>query len=203
MKTNQVMIREQKGFEQRTKDGYFNANSLLSVWNETHSKNQTMRNYTQNDAYVEYLVQLKKEGINNPIITARGRLGGSWMHPKLFIDFAMWLSVEFKSIVVDYVLDGLIKTRRDAGDYYNEMCVAIMERYISFYNRKPPPFIFIQEANLVKSLALNVDKPRNELSEQELRQITYLQKVNANLISKGIGRVSRIKRLREANEIQI
>jgi hypothetical protein len=41
------------------------------------------------------------------------------------------------------------------------------------------------------------------MTEQELRQITYLQKVNANLIRKRIGKESRIKRLVEAAEITI
>ena len=73
--------------------------------------------------------------------------------------------------------------------------------FVDYYHRKPPALIYIQEANMIKSLVTN--KPRNEMTEQELRQITYLQKVNANLIKKRIGKQSRIKRLIEASEIQI
>lgn len=36
MKTNQIMVRPMGGFNvtQRTKDGFFNATSLLKQWNE-------------------------------------------------------------------------------------------------------------------------------------------------------------------------
>lgn len=200
MKTNQLMVRDD-GFIQRTKDGYFNANELLDYYN-ANNKPRKLRTYTQNDSYTEYIEQLKKEGIEKPSITAKGRNGGTWMHPKLFIDFAMWVSVEFKSRVVDYVLDGLIYSRNDAGDYYNQMCAAILDTYTSYYNRKPPAHIYINEAKLVREL-VTTKKNRNEMTEQELKQITYLQKVNANLISKNIGKDSRIKRLSEASEIMI
>ena len=41
------------------------------------------------------------------------------------------------------------------------------------------------------------------MTEQELKQITYLQKVNTNLIKKRIGKQSRVKKLIEASEINI
>ena len=141
--------------------------------------------------------------LENPMITGRGtgQNSGTWMHPKLFIDFAMWVSVEFKSSVIDYVLDGLIFSRNEAGNYYNEMCAMILDVYSEYYHKKPPSLIYIQEANMIKSLVTN--NLRNKMTEQELNQITYLQKVNANLISKRIGKASRIKRLIEASEIKI
>jgi len=122
MKTNQVMVREQ-GFIQRTSDGYFNANTLISEWNAKSDNKKILGNYMKNESTTEYIEQLKKEGIEKPNISCRGtgEKSGTWMHPKLFIDLAMWVSVEFKSKVIDYVLDGLIKSRTDAGDYYNQM----------------------------------------------------------------------------------
>lgn len=203
MKTNNVMIREKDCWVQRTKDGYFNATTLISYWNNLKQEKKVLGNFNKLQSTKEFIELLKSEGINNPLISGRGsgKKSGTWMHPKLFIDFAMWLSVEFKSKVIDYVLDGLIQMRHDAGDYYNEMCAQILETYTGVYNKKPPPMIYIQEANMIKSLVTN--KPRNEMSEQELKQITYLQKVNANLIKKAIGKESRIKKLIEASEISI
>jgi hypothetical protein len=81
------------------------------------------------------------------------------------------------------------------------MCAQILTTYVDVYGIKPPAKVFIGEANLIKSLVTN--KERNDMTEQELRQITYLQKVNANLISKGMGKDARIKRLKQASEIQI
>lgn len=202
MKTNQILIRTE-AFIQRTKDGYFNATKLIDFYNFNSVIKKQLGNYQKNQATIEYSKLLKSEGIDKPTITGRGSgvNAGTWMHPKLFIDFAMWVSVEFKSVVIDYVLDGLIKSRNDAGDYYNEMCAEILEVYSEYYKKKPPIFIYIQEANNIKALVSIED--RNKMSEQELKQITYLQKVNSNLIKKRIGKDKRIKRLKEAAEIVI
>ena len=40
MKTNQIMIRDNSRFIQRTKDGYFNATVLLKSWNSNNDKVQ-------------------------------------------------------------------------------------------------------------------------------------------------------------------
>lgn len=196
METNQNLIRNDKRFIQRTKDSYFSASALINNHNDS---SKSTRHYKNNKSTKEFIIQLQKEGIEKPYISSNK---GVWMHPKLFIDFAMYVSVEFKSIVIDYVMDGLIFNRNEAGDYYKEMCSAILETYISYYNRKPPAKTFINEARLVRSLVTE-KKDRNEMTEQELKQITYLQKVNTYLIKKAIGKTARIKRLNEANEINI
>jgi len=198
MKTNQVLKRND-AFVQRTKDGYFDSNTLINNWNLNNpSKRKELAKYKANNSTKEYIEQLIKRGVENPMLISNK---GTWMHPKLFIDFAMWVSVEFKDLVIDYVLDGLIKSRNDSGDYYNQMCATILETYVNYYHCKPPAHIYIEEANLIKSLVTN--KPRNEMNEQELKQITYLQKVNSNLLKKGIGKSARVKRLHEASEIEI
>lgn len=197
MVTNQLMIREKDAFVQRTKDGYFNATKLINSWNSKDGvQKKQLARYWENSGTNEFIEQLKKEGIEKPSITGRGTgpSAGTWMHPKLFIDFAMWLSVEFKSIVIDYVLDGLIKSRHDAGDYYNEMCAVIMEKYIEYNNVKPPATIYINEANMIKDIA-KIERTRNELTEKELNKLTLLQKINAQLIREKVGKESRKRQL--------
>lgn len=200
MKTDQIMIRDE-GFAQRISDGYFNATKLIEVWNKTSQQKKILGNYMKIDSTSDFVEQLKKEGIEQAIKTGRGKgeNAGTWVHPKVFIDLAMWVSVEFKSKVIDYVIDGLIKTRHDAGDYYNEMTAAILESYVQYYGHKPTPTIYIDEAERIKKLVSIKD--RNNMSEAELRQITYLQKFNTMLIKKNMGKEARIKRLIEASEI--
>jgi hypothetical protein len=194
------MIRE-KGFIQRTSDGYFNATKLVEKWNSEKGEKKQLGNYMKTQSTNDYIEQLKKEGIEKPIIAGRGNNenSGTWVHPKVFVDLAMWVSVEFKSKVIDYVIDGLIKSRHDAGDYYNEMTKAILETYVDYYNVKPPAHVYIDEANMVKSLV--VSKDRNNMTENELKQLTYLQKFNTMLIKKRIGKESRIKQLTQAAEV--
>jgi hypothetical protein len=201
MKTNVIMIRNDERFLQRTKDGYFNANELLKNWNEKSNEKKQLGNFKKNTSTRDFIEQLKKEGIENPIISSRGINGATWLHPKLFIDFAMWVSVEFKSKVIDYVLDGLINSRHDAGDFYNEMCATILDKYIEHKGTKPPATIYINEANTIKKILSLNGKNRNEMTEKDLNNITQLQKMNSLLISKNVGKDSRVKRLKELAEI--
>lgn len=58
--------------------------------------------------------------------TCRGKKnGGTWMHPVLFIKFAMWLSPRFEYHVLKFVADEMIKYRNDAGDAYKALSTAI------------------------------------------------------------------------------
>jgi len=202
MKTNQIMIRSNSSFLQRTKDGYFNANALLDDWNKkSEKKPMQMGNYKKNLSAKAFIIQLQTEGIKNPLITERGKNGGTWMHPKLFIDFAMWVSVEFKSVVIDYVLDGLIKSRHDAGDYYNEMSAAILETHINFFGVKPNPKLYVDEASRIKKLLGLSNKTRNLMTEKELNNITQMQKLNSLLLQKGKGKAARINQLKLQAEV--
>jgi len=196
MKTNQIVIRE-SGFVQRTMDGYFNANKLIEQWNIQNGQKKLLGNYMGIQATSEFIEQLKKEGIENPIITKRGRSesSGTWVHPKIFIDLAMWVSIEFKSKVIDYVLDGLIRSRHDAGDYVNEMNAVILDAYVKYKKTKPPFYVFINEMRMIRDICQLGDKERNEMTEKELNNLTLLQKVNSTLIKDGVGKDSRKRQL--------
>lgn len=56
---------------------------------------------------------------------SRGQNAGTWMHPLLFIDFAMWLNPKFKLNVIEFVSDELIRYRNEAGDTYKALSAAI------------------------------------------------------------------------------
>lgn len=185
------------GFMQRTSDSYFNATKLIELWNESNSDCKQLGNYMKNANTIEFVEQLKKEGIENPIITKRGRSenAGTWVHPKIFIDLAMWVSIEFKSKVIDYVLDGLIKSRHDAGDYVNEMNAVILDAYVKYKKTKPPFYVFINEMRMIRDICQLGDKERNEMTEKELNNLTLLQKVNSTLIKDGVGKDSRKRQL--------
>ena len=62
---------------------------------------------------------------NDVCKTARGKYGGTWMHPMLFIDFAMWLNPSFKYDVIRFVYDKMILYRTNACDAYKELSSAV------------------------------------------------------------------------------
>jgi len=194
MKTNQIMIREGM-VKQRTCDNYFDANTLIDQWNKVNNDKRQLHNYFKTMGtkdYIQYLIE--SEGIEKPVIRSRGKGGGTWVHPKIFIDLAMWTSIEFKAKVIDWVLDGLIKSRHGAGDYYNKMCATIMKVYVEVKGSKPPAKIYADEANAVREIA-GVGKDRNVLTEKELNKVIVLQKANTLLIQRNVGKKSRRKNL--------
>ena len=142
MKTNQIMTRPMGSFhvEQRTKDGMFNATALLKQWNTSSYV------HTQNSGYVkkdldDFFVNKNVEEFINALMTEESftcrnsvyvkskaradRGGGTWMHPILFIKFAMWLNPRFEVQVIKFVYDQMLKYRNDAGDAYKELSSAI------------------------------------------------------------------------------
>ena len=132
MKTNQIIKRPMGAFvvEQRTKDGYFNATTLMRQWNQANGSKKEIKDYLENKSTQEFLTALISEedlnGENSPYLTSRGKYnGGTWMHPIMFIDFAMWLNPAFKVKVIKFVYDQMIKFRKDAGDAYKDLSAAV------------------------------------------------------------------------------
>ena len=165
----------------------------IKNWNRNNVDNvKNISEYQKLKSTIEFIEYLKtNEGIEKPYLASNK---GTWMHPLLYVDFCMWVSIEFKTMALRYVLDGLIKTRHSAGDYYNQMCAVIMEKYIEYNGCKPAPMVYVNEANMINEIAaLNI--PRNEMTESQLNKITILQKVNSTLISEKVGKESRKKQL--------
>lgn len=130
MKTNVVMIREMGDFEvsQRTKDSMFNATELLKQWNKRSGMKKEIASFFKMKNTKEFIKVLENETEQNmaisPYLKTRGKNGGTWMHPFLFIDFAMWINPKFKLDVIKFVYDKLIKFRHDAGDKYRSLSAA-------------------------------------------------------------------------------
>jgi hypothetical protein len=204
------MIRELNGSDvlQRTCDSYFNANLLAKQFNETSGIDKRVREFTDNKGTIEFLEALSNElNINsdNPrylpkdlCITKKGKNGGTWMHPYLFVKFAMWLSPSFEIKIIKFVYDNLIEYRNQAGDYYKEMCNTINDRYLEYYDKKPDPLIFIKEANYLNQLVFGIGSgQRNEANEEQLDLMNRLQKANIKMIKEGKSKQDRYRILRD------
>lgn len=125
MKTNVVMTRKMGNFDifQRTEDGMFNATSLLSQWNKKRglSRGKEVNDFLKIDKTKEFIAEVElreNHNTNKIVLSKKGKNGGTWLHPLVFIDFEMWLNPSFKYDVLKFVYDELIKQRHDAGDNY-------------------------------------------------------------------------------------
>lgn len=150
MKTSVTMIRHLDVYnvEQRTKDGMFNATSLIKQWNESGNTKKDLDDFLNNANTKEFISALsedivvnqqlpnpQKNGelktVNNKTVAdtiinaTRGRYGMTWMHPYLFIKFAMWLNPRFEVQVIKFVYDELMELRDAAGDGYKVMTAAV------------------------------------------------------------------------------
>lgn len=193
MKTNQIMIRQMGEFsvKQRTKDGFFNATELLKQWNRVSGMKKEVTKFLDLGSTSELVkIIMEREDLHTQDSTyvksraSRGDNAGTWMHPVLFIDFAMWINPSFKYDVIKFVYDDMIRYRNLAGDSYKELASAIS---------KIVPKTFIPKAMQKVGEALNWtifdshepllrNKHGNESKQRELWQ---LEKKVADLINEG------------------
>ena len=203
MKTNQIMTRPMGQFkvEQRTKDGFFNANALLIQWNSGHlNTKREMSKFLDSVKTNEFMDALKEDlalsqkcdmgeiqiiketkGKN----TKDGRMPDQiWMHPYLFIKFAMWINPRFEVQVIKFVYDQMIKYRNDAGDAYISLSSAVSKIVPSAFMAKAMKKI----GEALNWVVFNAHEKmiRNKSGEEEkMRELFELEKKLADLINEG------------------
>ena len=185
------MKRPLAGFvvEQRTKDAFFNATSLLKQWNEQTGVTQRhLDKYIASSKTVEFIQTImKRENLNTPkmvYLKSRGRNGGTYMHPILFIDFCMWINPSFKYDVLRFVYDKMLTYRNEAGDAYRELASA-MNKICTPYQMKRYMPILGKGINYI--ITNKHDKQlRNEYgTEEKQKEYFELEKQVAMLINEG------------------
>ena len=212
MKTLQIVKRDFNGtfIGQRNTDGYFNATSLLEFSNSFSNENKRFKDFWENKGTRAFMDELARNlnGDNSAHLKTfipddlyeakKGRGGCTWMHPYLFVKFAMWLSPKFEVQVIKWVYDNLIDFRNQAGDYYKELCSAIMNRYLEYYDGKPSPLVFSNEAKYLNMLVVGEFKgiERNVLGEKQLNLLNNLQKLDIDMINRKFGKAERHEKLR-------
>lgn len=198
MKTNQIMTRPMGSFkvEQRTKDGMFNATNLLDQWNKMVEENvgnpifkkKAIADFfrlSQTKEFVEALVEeenLPNEKTAYSIV--RGKKGGTWMHPILFVKFAMWLNPRFEVKVIKFVHDQMIAFRKESGDAYRELGQAVTT--IVKKDFMPVAMSKIGEAINYCVFGSHEKNLRNQHGEEaRQRELWQFEKKLADLINEG------------------
>ncbi|MDH6304602.1 hypothetical protein M2459_001337 [Parabacteroides sp. PF5-5] len=193
MKTNQVLTRKMGEFDvlQRTSDGMFNATTLLKQWNNFSGQQKEITKFFDNDSTKEFIKALiSEENLhtqNSAYVKSRASRGsnaGTWMHPLLFIDFAMWLNPTFKVKVLRFVYDQLILFRNEAGDAYKEMSGAIatlVEKNMTAESIK-------RVARAVNYIVYNLhesDIRNKQADEAKMKELFELERRIAQLVGDG------------------
>lgn len=199
MKTNQEMIRTMGVFQviQRTSDGYFNATSLLQQWNTTNAdEKRDLDNFWKSTHLNKLMSEIAENELNFKSVeftelkkvlssAARGKKnGGTWMHPILFIKFAMYLSPRFEYHVLKFVADQMIQYRKDAGDAYKELSSAVM----TIVHKDFMPRAMKKIAEALNWIVFNGHERmmRNRQGEElKQRELWQLEKKVSDLINEG------------------
>jgi len=167
---------------QRTKDGMFNATTLLKQWNKKSGMQKEVSKFFELENTKSFIDVLQNEESLNTqdstYLQTRGRYGATWMHPILFIKFAMWINPRFEYYVIKFVYDQLIQFRHSAGDNYRGLTSAVTR------------FDNVNYSKIAKGLNYIVfdrheEGLRQTATQDQLHQLTELQKQLAFAIDMG------------------
>lgn len=208
MKTSVLMTRKMGQFnvKQRTGDGYFDANDLLLQWNLINKTKQISK-FLENEKTKIFINQIIEQeshvensldGDFQVVIISRGkntkhgkRPDKVFMHPYLYLDFAMWLSSEFKYQVIKFVYDELIEFRHAAGLGNNELMDAVSRKWnINF----PPLYREINIALNYIVFGTSYRGMRNHATIEQLKDLRDMQKIYGYNIDTGM--INNIKTLK-------
>ena len=216
LKTNQIMVRpfQDQEIRQRTSDSYFNATDLLTIYNKQKSEKKLMNNFLRSEPvnrFIEALADdlnkdskyaLKRIMPKDLYTTKKGKYGGTWMHPYLFMKFAMWINPVFEVQVIKWLYDNLINARHQAGDYYKEMGSAIRD-YLLEKGINANPLAYKREADFINELVFGVAgfNQRKRSTEEQLKKLSQLQKANIRLLKANISTQERWNKLRDFSQL--
>ena len=197
MKTNQIMTRKMGMFDiyQRTSDSFFDANALLTQWNNIEGNaTRKMAKFLESENTMSFIGALKEDladslCVEKENVTIIKKVNGRrsktgcrrdqvWMHPYLFIKFAMWLNPKFEVQVIRFIYDELIKNRHMAGDNYNVLTSAIATLPDSDYRQVAIAMQWIVFNTTGKEL-------RQTATQEQLREIYELEHSLAFSINMG------------------
>lgn len=177
--------------EQRTKDAMFNATALLKQWNETMGERKEITKFFDNEntkVFISALMEEEKLHTQNSAYVkskaSKGENAGTWMHPILFVKFAMWLNPRFEVQVIKFVYDQMLAFRNEAGDAYKAMCSAVTKIVSRNYARTA----CARTAIAINYVVFNAHKPmlRNDHGDEvKMRDLFHYERKVSDLINDG------------------
>jgi len=176
---------------QDSKSGMFNVNDLLHIYNMQGKRQKRIEPYMrrkETKELTEAIIKRLNSNDNNCCYlesdiyrTKKWRVnGGTWMHPYMFIDFAMWLSPDFKVICIEWIYDHLIDLRNQVGDEYKELSSTIK------LHLKPTNVeVYTDEIKMINKLVFGAElkEPRQTANTDQLKMLQILQKADIKLIA--------------------
>lgn len=178
--------------------GWFNATSAAEKFGR---RPVNWLELSSTDGYMSSMASALKVDKSDLLDIKKGRNGGTWLHPKLAVAFARWLSDDF-SVWCDLQIDKIIHGEREVIDWgmlrhasksSNKVANQILQMVRHEQGKETSHFHYANEAKLVnyaltgKFDAIN----RDELSTDELDLLSALENRNSVLIGREVDRETR------------
>lgn len=186
MKTRVFMKRELMGLpvRQDSKTGMFNANDIHEIGNR-HRKaaglsEKQLAAYFNLGSTTELIDAVCFEDnltSDDVKVSRRGKNGGTWLHPVLFVDIAMWYSPTLKVRILRWVIDGLLSARLESGGSFKEMN-KVLTKY--FPREFDSPLAYMQAANQVANACL-VGTQKDKWQKASEDQLKLRNKIQENV----------------------
>ena len=168
---------------QNHKTGMFNANDLHKLANE-HRAIEGLKPKQLN----QYFILDSTEDLINEIClteviklddakkSARGKNGGTWVHPVVFVDLAMWYSPKLKVRIINWVLDGLMEVRDESGDSFKRMNKTLARTFEDEFNN---PLQYIKVSKAIAE-ACNVGEGTDKWQNASKAQLKLRDSIQSN-----------------------
>jgi len=205
-------------------DGYFNLTDMCEFFPgkrvQHWKENQSTKEFVK---VVENMLnpQFEEDLINRisglkfipALRTKRGRHhGGVYAHKYVAMEFAMWLSPEFKLEVIQAYENGV--ERKEAWDIqrimaangYKFLTESVKENIVPEFEKggKNPYYAYTEEADLLNvvvfgrsALDAGRENQRDTATPLELQLVEYLQRIDSGLIEAGLNYEQRKEKLSE------
>jgi hypothetical protein len=187
-------------------DGWINATEVANYYGKR------IDHWLSNQETKEYIEKLNTRNYGDLIMTRKGKNGGTWLHPKLAIPFARWLSIDF-SIWCDEQIDSIIHGNQSAIDWNmlrhaskstNKVANEILQMVRMEQGKETQSHHYANEAKLVNWALTGEFKSvnRDALSIAELNLLASLENRNSVLLGRGVDRETRKEMLSSMAEQQ-
>lgn len=182
-------------------DGWFNATAAAEKFGKR------VGDWIDLPSTKEYMEKLNTRYSGILMNAKRGKNGGTWLHPKLAVSFARWLSVDF-AIWCDEQIDIIIRgtpeqvnwkqTRHQAAVSFNVMC-SMLEMSRKHDGKDTEAHHYMNEARLVNWAFCGefVSIDRTQLGAKDLDLLAKLEVQNTMMIARGVDREIRKSMLQE------
>lgn len=178
--------------------GWFNATAAADKFGK---RPVNWLDLSSTESYMSAMANQLKVDKSDLLEIKKGRSGGTWLHPKLAVAFARWLSDDF-AVWCDLQIDKIIHGDRESIDWgmmrhasksSNKVANEILQMVRNEQGKETKHFHYANEAKLV-NFALtgkfeSVD--RGSLSAGDLDLLASLENRNSVLIGRDVDRETR------------